>query len=458
MTRSLRAFALGLLILGASNSPVAGQEKKPAGPTPEQLKEVEDALDKLGGDLIGTHPRVVGAHRVIAWKFTDADLAKLPKIPFPFYLLLGDKVTDAGLKELGKHPTLAGITLRRAKVTAVGLKELAELSIEEALLLVPNLTDDDLVPLGKFAKLRSLDLAQTKVTDAGLEHLSGLKLKSLKIPTAAGTERGLKHFLAALDAPLQLDLSFWVLDDASVKLLAGQKQLEVLNLSKTKVTDAALKELAGLESLRELYLLGTGVTDDGLKSLDTLKGLKVLNLVDTAVTDVGITRLAGRQLTSLVLPDAAKTDLGLKNMLAACVCPVSLDLQSWQVTDKGIESLAPLADLKRLDLRLKPITDAGVKHLAGLKKLEWLHLGGIDKLTDAGVKHLAGMAEMRCLNLSFCPKVTDAALADLGQLKNLYDLNLVRTGVTERGAMNLSRVLKNLRVTTNCSPIEKHRP
>jgi internalin A len=458
MTRSLRAFACLLLILGAGNSTVAGQEKKSSGPTPEQLKEVEDALDKLGGELYGPHPRVVGAHRVIAWKFTDADLAKLPKIPFPFYILLGDKVTDAGLKELRKHPTLAGITLRRAKVTATGLKELAEIPIEEAILLAPNVTDDDLVPVGKFAKLRWLDVAGTKVTDAGLEHLAGLKLKSLKIPTVARTERGLKHFLAALDAPQQLDLSFWSLDDASVKLLAGHKQLEVLNLSKTKVTDAGLKELAGLESLRELYLLGTGVTDDGLKSLVSLQGLKVLNLVDTAVTDAGVKLLAGRKLTSLALPEAAKTDLGLKNMLDACVCPESLDLQSWKVTDKGMESLAPLADLKRLDLRLKPITDAGVRNLAGLKKLEWLHLGGVEKLTDTGVKHLAGMTEMRCLNLSFCPKVTDAALADIGQLKKLYDLNLVRTGVTAKGATNLSGVLKDVRVTTDCSPIEKHRP
>ena len=49
--------------------------------------------------------------------------------------------------------------------------------------------------------------------------------------------------------------------------MAGLKNLQALDLGRTKVTDAGLKELAGLKSLHALYLDGTQVTDAGLKKL-----------------------------------------------------------------------------------------------------------------------------------------------------------------------------------------------
>jgi hypothetical protein len=296
------------------------------------------------------------------------------------------------------------------------------------------------------------------LTDAGLEHLAGLKLKSLNIPEPARTERGLKHYIAALDSPQQLDLSGWVVGDASMKLLTDLKQLEVLNLSKTKVTDAGLAEIAGITSLRELHLLDTAITDDGLKAISKLNLLRVLNLVGTQVTDAGLRHLAGWKLQSLLLPDKAKTDLGLKHFIDASAPLESLDLANWKLTDKGLGPIGSLTELKRLDLRNAPITDASMKQLANLKKLQWLHLGGADKITDAGVKYLAGLTELQSLNLSFCPRVTDTGMCYLTRLNKLTSLNVVRTGVSDRASLNLSGMLKDIRIVTDCMPLDKHRP
>jgi Leucine-rich repeat (LRR) protein len=105
------------------------------------------------------------------------------------------------------------------------------------------------------------------VTDAGLKELAGLKLKYLSIPDRAKTELGLKHYLAALEAPTNLSLQGWQLTDAGLKELAGLTSLQSLYLDGTQVTDAGLKELAGLTSLQTLVLNDTEVTDAGIAEL-----------------------------------------------------------------------------------------------------------------------------------------------------------------------------------------------
>ena len=75
----------------------------------------------------------------------------------------------------------------------------------------------------------------------------------------------LEHVL--FNAVQWLDLSNTQVTDASLKELAGLKQLRTLNLSNTQVTDAGLKELAGLKQLQTLYLYRAQVTDAGVRKL-----------------------------------------------------------------------------------------------------------------------------------------------------------------------------------------------
>jgi hypothetical protein len=261
---------------------------------------------------------------VLAFRFAEWKAGVLGRLPPPeagFGLYLGGtKVTDAGLKELAGLKSLQTLNLVGTQVTDAGLKELAGLK-----------------------SLQTLNLNDTQVTDAGLKELAGLKLKFLFIPDRAKTDLGLKHYLAALEAPANLSLDWslhaWQLTDAGLKELAGLKSLQSLDLSGTQVTDAGLKELAGQKSLQWLNLYRTKVSDAGLKELAGLKSLQTLNLNDTQVTDAGLKELGGlKSLQTLALSATKVTDAGLKE-LAGLTSLQTLVLNDTEVTDAGIAEL-----------------------------------------------------------------------------------------------------------------------
>lgn len=88
----------------------------------------------------------------------------------------------------------------------------------------------------------------------------------------------ISHMVAA-------DLSSTSVTDASVKLLAGAKNLRMVRLSETKISDAALDALSQLKHLESLNLYGTRVTDAGVEKLKNLPSLKRLYLWKTDVSD-----------------------------------------------------------------------------------------------------------------------------------------------------------------------------
>jgi len=81
------------------------------------------------------------------------------------------------------------------------------------------------------------------------------------------------------------------LADADLKTLAVFTDLQVLDLSSTRVTDQGLKYLAPLKKLRKLGLARTQITDMGLKEVQGLTSLQALDLSGTKVTDGGVATL-----------------------------------------------------------------------------------------------------------------------------------------------------------------------
>ena len=152
--------------------------------------------------------------------------------------------------------------------------------------------DAVLVHLKVLTNLNKLFLYGTKVTDAGLGHLKGMNLHTLNIPQHAKTDFGLKHFLAAVEAPAKLELATWKITDAGLVHVKGMTNLKQLNLgsvlSKSEITDAGMVHLKGLTKLQELHLNETKVTDAGLAHLKDLTNLQTLNLRFTQVTDAGL--------------------------------------------------------------------------------------------------------------------------------------------------------------------------
>jgi uncharacterized protein (TIGR03067 family) len=227
-----------------------------------------------------------------------------------------------------------------------------------------------------------------------------------------------------------------VTDAALAELLKDLKNLETLDLFKTKVTDAGLKELQGLNNLRSLSLGFTKVSDKGIKELKHLKSLNSLSLNNnTGITDAGLDDLAELEnLQTLDLTATAVTDAGLK-ALRACNKLQWLVLAETKVTDAGLKEINGIESLQILWLSNCQISDAGLKELKGLKNLERLRLDNT-KVTGAGLAELAELSALFHLGLSHAP-VTDAGLKGLKEFKTLRRLDLDRTLVTDAGLKEL---------------------
>ena len=169
--------------------------------------------------------------------------------------------------------------------------------------------------------------------------------------------------LAATKKLFPVETAYGEVTDADMEHLKGMTNLRKLDLKFTDVTDAGLVHLKGLTKLQTLNLYGTKITDAGLEHLKGLTGLQTLNLGGTKITDAGMVHLKGLQLTSLVIPNDAKTDLGLKHYLAALETHTRISLENWRITDAGLVHLKGLTKLKTLYLNDTQVTDPGVAEL-----------------------------------------------------------------------------------------------
>jgi hypothetical protein len=147
----------------------------------------------------------------------------------------------------------------------------------------------------------------------------------------------------------------------------------------------------------------------------------------------------------------------------------TLWLANTQITDRGMSSLAPLAELQDLDLSRTAVGDAGLEQIRGLTKLQILTLAGT-QVTDAGLaclaqmhdlavldlsrtrvrgrdlRHLANMHQLRSLSLE-STDLDDDGLTQLPALPSLTELDLGSTKITSAGL----RVLKDRRSITSLS-------
>lgn len=155
------------------------------------------------------------AAKKLGWQF------RVDENNAPIYGYVGTaKVTDAGLKQLGRLKSLQILYLNRSNISDAGLKHLIGLT-----------------------KLRKLYLGEAKVSDVGLTGFKGLtSLEYLHLGTTKVTGAGLEH-------------------------LQGLANLRILHLFNTQVTDDGLTHLRGLSTLQALSLGETDVTDEGVNKL-----------------------------------------------------------------------------------------------------------------------------------------------------------------------------------------------
>jgi hypothetical protein len=218
---------------------------------------------------------------VIATKFNDAwmpNIAKLTNLKTLRFTNNG-KLSDAGMAQLAGLKDLEQFSFVGTQITGrayakfEGFTKLARVSHRGS-----SIDDEGLMQLcDHLPNLENLSLAHAKFTDAAAPNLAKLtKLKGLELGTSNATSQTLKHIAKlpleylqlgeGFDSPESIpfikDLSTLrrltftnakPLTDADLKVIAGMKQLEQLELGKIELSDARLaffKDFAFLKSMR----------------------------------------------------------------------------------------------------------------------------------------------------------------------------------------------------------------
>jgi hypothetical protein len=237
----------------------------------------------------------------------------------------------------------------------------------------------------------------------------------------------------------ELDLAWGEATDAGLAHLAGLSGLEKLDLHGNWVTDAGLARLARLTNLRELSLGGTDITDEGLRSLANMTEVRRLHLGGTRIRGPGLAHLARlRHLEYLWLCSDSLTAEATP-LLAQLRALQNLTYGGKDVSDRGLDAWAGLADLRLLTLRLATYSEEAMRRFPVLPALESLDFFWSAGLTDAAVRALPRLPALDSLFLSRTG-VTDAGLERIERFPSLRRLDLTGTGVSDAAVRHLLRL------------------
>jgi hypothetical protein len=232
---------------------------------------------------------------------------------------------------------------------------------------------------------------------------------------AAGNTVGLDNLGCATSVTWQLQGN----GDA-FEHVAELSELKWLGLDHTHVEDADLAHLAGLTGLRSISMINAAITDEGLKHLANLDGLRAFNARNAKITDAGLKNMRLH----------AKTDLRL------------LWISQTQISDAGMDEIAPLVELRHLYLSETKVTDEGIKKLGKLSNLEYFYAKKLP-LSDDGLATLKAAKNLTYLDLSHT-KITDKSLDAIAQMSKIKTVWINESGITGEGLKKFRRNRPNV--------------
>jgi hypothetical protein len=409
----------------------------------------------------------------------DAALARLAELEHVTRLELGgsDRVTDEGLRHLGRMPQLEQLDLSGygSPITDRGLEVLRHLKgLRRFKMCWPQrITDAGVAHLSGCDRLESVDLLGTPTGDGAVHALTGkpkLRLfKSGNRVTDAGVAR-LHEFpvfktwqggdtamnLMAFNPDPNFLLLRGSITDRGVAGLVGLDGLFALNLDdgKLPITAAGLKPLAVLPNLA---FLGFDATDETMPYLAALPRLRKLMCQDTNAGDDGFAALSrsqtleyiwgrrcynlrGRGFAALAaLPALRGLVVSCKNvddnaLSALPSFPALREFMPMDVPDDGFRHVGRCARLERLwCMYCKETGDVATGHIAGLSGLK-SYAAFSSRITDVSLEILGRMPSLERLQFEYCAGITNAGLACLAALPRLREVELEGSpGVTRDG-------------------------
>ena len=201
----------------------------------------------------------------------------------------------------------------------------------------------------------------------------------------------------------------WFLPRVEEAYLAGQDN-----------ADPLVQELWRFRSLKMLRIQSSFVSDESLRVLAGMKDLQELDLNWTSVSDAGIAHLTKLpNLKSIMF-------IKLNPPFNKAYCHPS------QLTDKTIEHLAKIPSLEKIIFWGSELGDADFAKLKSCENLKelWLIDSGLNNQTISGLRELKSL---KYLDLSD-NEIDDQAFAVFTKMTNLNYLSITRTKVSSEAA------------------------
>jgi serine/threonine protein kinase len=253
----LAVAAFGFTHIAGTSEPLksASDMKKPIPHAMDEFTSGVFHLDSvtMSDDKLQELPENTTDLDLVASDVTDRGMQYLIGLPLHTLRLDASKITDAGLEQVSKIPSLRVLYVGdNPNITRDGVKHLEKLRNLEFLSLNGSaLTDEDLACVGNMKSLKRVSLGAMKnLTGTGLGYLTQLpQLVSLRLSGVDLNNAGKKQ-LAKLTTILDLEARTAHVDKDFMDAVLSMKNLEALNLSESTINDKQLLMLAQLKKLK----------------------------------------------------------------------------------------------------------------------------------------------------------------------------------------------------------------
>ena len=321
-------------------------------------------------DLFAQQPDLDALRIADYRELNDATAAKLSGLSKMRVLALSNsRITDATVRMIAESfPNLVNLDIAsNPLLTDASMREIAKLQQLEVLnVLFCDFSEFGIQNLISLPRLRALDIrGNMKIGDGGMDALSMMPaLRSLQHRSPTVSDRGIR---ALADARVLDNL---VIQDMQITGQSGQhirrmERLTSLIIFRCENFDSAgVLALGGL-NLNRLTLRGLPINDSAMevfKELPTIRRLYLQEL--SSVTDAGIANLV--HLNDLEI----------------------LDIWEVLITDRSMEVIGKLENLKTLMLRGTNVTDTGLEILLSMPGLESVTLTDNTNVTPAMIQRL----------------------------------------------------------------------